>query len=269
MVDRRADDFLDEVASWSQLSDLVEHFSYFNGHDWLFRGVTDAAHGLVPRIGREDTRGLKHEQGTTERVRVPYREEDERAVFTMFRQQARPHLPSQPESEIEWLAIAQHFGLPTRFLDWTDILLAAAWFAVEDGGAKKNDSALWVTKGVPPVDNGAVDPLKIAEPGIYRPPHMSPRIAAQGSVLMICPKPTEELDLTFAKKIVIRHEAQFIIKKRLNACGINRRQLFPDLIGLIEHLTWLHKNDWLAGYRPGRASQVTSVTGEAQDDVTE
>src|SRR6266853_5756925 len=85
-----ADDFPDEVKSWSQLSDLVEHFSFFSGHDWLFRGVTDAKHGLVPRIGRESTRGLKRRPGSTERARVPYREEDERAVFTMFKQQALP-----------------------------------------------------------------------------------------------------------------------------------------------------------------------------------
>jgi hypothetical protein len=170
----------------------------------------------------------------------------------MFQQQARPYLPSQPESDLEWLAIAQHYGLPTRFLDWTDILLAAAWFAVEDGGTKEIDSALWVAKRVPSVDaDGAVDPFGITDPRVYRPPHISPRIAAQGSVLIICPNPTEELELAFREKIIIDHRAQFTIKKRLNACGINRRHLFPDLTGLTEHLTWVYKYDWLAGYRPG------------------
>ena len=54
-----AEDFPTSVSTWSELADLIEHFSYYNGHDWLFRGVTDATHGLVPKIGREKTRKLE------------------------------------------------------------------------------------------------------------------------------------------------------------------------------------------------------------------
>jgi len=269
-VNRTAENFRDRVSAWSELADLIEHFSYFNGHDWLFRGVTDATHGLVPKIGREKTRGLKPQPGAKQRVRVPYRIEDERAVLTMFKQQARAHLGSRPDSKFEWLAIAQHFGLPTRLLDWTDSLLVAAWFAVEKGGAREIDSALWVTKGVPPVDldrSEDQDPLDLDAPQFYRPPHISPRIAAQGSVLMVCPKPTEELALPFARKVVIDHSAEFAIKKRLNACGINRRHLFPDLSGLTEHLTWMYKNDWLAGYRAGSGSQRRAIGDDGPDEA--
>ena len=102
----------------------------------------------------------------------------------MFKQQARAHLPAPPQSELEWLAIAQHFGLPTRLLDWTDSLLVAAWFAAEKGGAKKVDSAIWVTKGVPVLETdypGNV--LNLAEPYSYRPPHINPRIASTGKYL--------------------------------------------------------------------------------------
>jgi len=243
-----AEDFPDRISNWSELTKLIEHFSYFNAHDWLFRGVTDAAHDLIPKIGRETTRKLLGG------VHVPYRPEDERAVLTMFKQQARPYLDSPPDSKLEWLAVAQHFGLPTRLLDWTDNLLVAAWFALEKAGGKKKgiDSALWITKAVPSVDlDYSDDPLALDAPKIYRPPHISPRISAQGSVLMICPKPTENLALPFCQKIVIDQGAEFAIKKRLNACGINRHHLFPDLSGLAEHLAWMYKNDWLAEYRAG------------------
>ena len=66
---------------------------------------------------------------------------------------------------------------------------------------------------------------------------------------MICAEPREELVLPFCRQIVINKSVNFTIKKRLNACGINQRHLFPDLAGLTEHLTWMYKNDWLAGYK--------------------
>jgi hypothetical protein len=267
-VQHKADNFRDEVSSWSQLSDLVAHFSSFNSYDWLFRGVTDASHRLVSKIGREETRGCKTDPTTDKRIRIPYQSDDERAVFAMFKQQARAYLPASPDSDIQWLSVAQHFGLPTRLLDWTDSLLIAAWFAVEQGGAKSADSAIWVTKGVPAISpdyEGEV--LTLAEPQSYRPPHISPRIVAQGSVFVICPKPTDELALAFKRKIVIKREAEFTIKKRLNACGINRRQLFPDLSGLSDHLRWMYKNDWLAGYKQRSTTQTEGITGEEPDEA--
>jgi len=242
------DDFRCHVSEWSHFANLVEHFSHHNGHDWLFRGVTEQWHSLVPKIGRPVTRKLKAEE------HVPYRYEDELAVLAMFKQQARAHLASAPGSPLEWLAIAQHWGLPTRFLDWTDSLAVAAWFAVEACGAKSYDSphsAIWVTRGAAfiPWDFYHEDPFLLGGAMTYRPPHITPRIAAQGSVLMICPNPTDEVKLPFAKQIVIDREFEFTLQKRLNACGINRRQLFPDLSGLSDHLAWMYKNDWLAGYK--------------------
>jgi len=268
-MDQTAENFRQRVSGWAELAELIEHFSFFTGHAWLFRGITDATHGLVPKVGREKARAMKFDPRTQDRVRVPYRIHDERAVFAMFKQQARAYLSSPPQSELEWLAIAQHFGLPTRLLDWTDSLLVAAWFAVENGGATKVDSAIWVTREVRAIEmDYQGEPLNFAEPYSYRPPHINPRIAAQGSVFMICPKPTEELALPFARKIVIDHSAQFTIKKRLNACGINRRHLFPDIGGLSDHLTWMYKNDWLAGYRQDSTS-LPSSSDDAPDEAVE
>ena len=248
----QADIFKDRISQLSDVARLVEHFSFFNGHDWLFRGVTEVGHGLVPKIGRPEMR--KRKKGG----RLPYKEADERAVLAMFRQQARPYLSSPPSTPIEWIAIAQHYGLPTRLLDWTDSFLAAVWFAVEKAGAKEVDSAIWVTRGVPPVDeNYSGDPLTIKNPKIYRPPHISPRIIAQGSVLMVCPKPTKEVSLPVIKKITIDRLAEPTLKKRLTACGINKSRLFPDLIGLSDHLGWMYKNNWLAGYREEGSDKKT------------
>lgn len=244
-----AEKFSDRIRTWSDLTDLVEHFSYFNGHAWLFRGVTKATYGLVPKIGREASRAVKDRNGV--RGRVPYQVQDERAIFSMFVQQARPYLSHSPQSPFEWLAVAQHYGLPTRLLDWTDSLLVAAWFAVERGGADKHDSAIWVARGIPSIElDSDRDPLALGEVLCYRPPHISPRISAQSSVFVLCPYPTTAIKPPFLRQVLIEPGIRFTLKKRLNACGINRRQLFPDLEGLSQHLGWMYKHDWLAGYRP-------------------
>jgi hypothetical protein len=74
---------------------------------------------------------------------------------------------------------------------------------------------------------------------------------------MVCPEPTEELLLSVSKKIIINRKIEFTLKKRLNACGINRSRLFPDLTGLSDHLRWMYWNDWLAGYREGIRDTVS------------
>src|SRR5262245_22257991 len=143
--DRIAEDFSRRIENWEDLAKTIDHFSYFNGHAWLFRGVTKLSHGLVPKIGRPNARAKKTVSGTKRWVR--YRLDDERAMFSMFVQQARPFLSFSPVSDLEWLAIAQHHGVPTRLLDWTESLMVAAWFAVEKGGSEE-DSAIWVSRGI-------------------------------------------------------------------------------------------------------------------------
>jgi hypothetical protein len=137
-------------------------------------------------------------------------------------------------------------------LDWTESLLVATWFAVEKSGAKPNkaNAAIWVTRSIESIDPFTnIDPFAVIEPRIYRPAHVSPRITAQASVLMICPDPVTAARPSFARRITISREVEFLLKKRLNACGMNKRLLFPDLSGLADHLAWLHRQDYLAGYR--------------------
>jgi hypothetical protein len=238
-----ADSLPDGVSSWMELAALVEHVSRFSRVDWLFRGVVDEAFPLIPKVGRERVTPLRGPK------RTPYSIADERAVFKIFVQQARAHL-SKSHTDIEWLAIAQHFGVPTRFLDWSDSPLVAAWFAVQQADREGCDAAIWVTRGVDGIKpSAAVDPMAVKTVHIYRPPHLTPRMSSQGSVLMLCPTPTKEVAPTYLRKIRIDGKQRYHFRKRLNASGFNARTLFADLGGLGEHLAWLYKTDALAGYR--------------------
>jgi len=50
--------------------------------------------------------------------------------------------PSDTDSP-GWLFLMQHYGLPTRLLDWTESLLVAMFFALEDRRYDNEHGALW------------------------------------------------------------------------------------------------------------------------------
>jgi len=168
------------VPDWQTFAQLVaEH----GDGSWIFRGVTREEHQLVPAIGRLRKDGL----GDTGRHYTP---DAEIKCLAMFKRAARPFLPFVPDTELEWLTIAQHYGLRTRLLDWTESPLVAAFFATE-APDRNGAPAIYCSKAPPDATPAEqADPLHaMRDVKTFRAPHLNTRIQVQRSIVTVHPRP--------------------------------------------------------------------------------
>lgn len=56
---------------------------------------------------------------------------DEISMFNLFRLRASGHRQERPTT-FDWLCLMQHYGLPSRLIDWTESPLVALYFAVRN-----------------------------------------------------------------------------------------------------------------------------------------
>src|ERR1700686_3047090 len=111
------------------VSSLVK-FSESNcavGLHTLFRGQPQDD-PLLPKIGRGSCK--------------PGLLDQEQRLFAEFRRRSAAYLDATNRDDWDMLAIAQHHGMATRLLDWTDNPLVALWFAVREG-SQQSDSVVW------------------------------------------------------------------------------------------------------------------------------
>ncbi len=221
-----------EIKGWSDLASRLEEVE---GRGWLFRGESQLGWELKPKAGRiGDGKGAAR--------KIPFDPKHERAILNLFKRQARPYLTHTPSTDCEWLSVAQHHGMHTRLLDWTESLFVAAYFAVVQAGV--NGPAVIIgVRDVPEISEvEEIAPFDLERPAVlYRPPHIAPRIPAQRSVFTVHADPTQVFRPSGLVRWQISKRACWKIKKMLDSAAINEGTLFPDLDGLARYLGWRYK----------------------------
>lgn len=180
----------------------------------------------------------------------------------LFREYERWSALLHDERTNDWdiLVDMQHYGIPTRLLDWTDVLGIAIAFALFDSTSDSLPSAVYMLnpKGL----NDLSGPREIKRPGkdtnfsyksIYwegqpiKPAHpiaidalmRNRRIAAQNGTFTVHgtnPKPLEHQAPDLIRKIILQPTAKSNAREFLEHANLNPYTIFPDPVGMAQHL---------------------------------
>ncbi len=232
-----------------------------------FRGCQKSQWGLVPKLYRFlDRKTNVHEE-----------EDDIREDFI---RKALILTEYKPENSWEWYFLMQHYGAPTRLLDWTENPFLGLYFAMRDNEGLQ-DAVLWIidpwwlneqvigenevlppgTSGLTKADTRRYRPwlpdrfdtkhrLSRNRPVAVYPNYFDRRIAAQRSCFTIHGLNREGLEKMFRgsndriAKIIVPSYATEEIREELDSNSIDEVTAFPDLQGLgtASSKSFLYKN---------------------------
>jgi hypothetical protein len=178
--------------------------------------------------------------------RADYNRLDEVRLFRAFQRSAGLYLDLSPTNDWEWLALAQHYGLPTRLLDWTTNPLVAAFFAVSSGDQDRDA----VVYAYSVSDEEVIDPVAVPDPfeigsavRFLLPSKTVLRIVSQRGLFSVHPEPSTawEPEALQKNRFIVPAGMRARFRRRLFRLGVDDSHIWGDLDGLCRTLKWRYE----------------------------
>jgi hypothetical protein len=234
-----------EIIEVKNFNDLMNELTLPDnccGH-FVYRGVPSKDFDLKPSVGRLTPSALGG------MALADFESES----LNRFKLRSNALIKNTPGNDWEWLALAQHHGLPTRLLDWSNSPLIAAYFAtepklnaigsIEPIGISGSAIYLMHTCNYKDINSLCQNPFVCPEHGIFYAPHLTQRITGQSGLFSFQPDPSKSFDEVFLsppqntiKKLVLDHSASNEVQKKLYGLGIRHSTIYPDLDGISKEL---------------------------------
>ena len=250
------------IESWSQLTEMFEKMDYGrpSSRTFLFRGQSKEEWNLIHTLSRLLKTSSAFRDDNIWATNI------EQESYGRFVAQAHYFLdPSSLPDErslLAWWALMQHYGAPTRLLDWTASPYIAAYFAVVDD--LESPGAIWAFDASVVIDE-SIEPSvsevyksfrsdrnsrrvfwesnipELIYPYMLKKHHV--RITTQQGAFTVCGTIPSDHGQSLDKSIghgVQGHELKFIIPptlkinflRNLMRMNITANSLFPGLDGL-------------------------------------
>jgi hypothetical protein len=114
-----------EIHNVEELLKYIYEINPISG-DFCFRGQTDYSYEIIPTVHRVKPIKLKRYQTIIFETILVY--------LKNYHKIEKPHLYT--DHTVEFLAMCQHYGIPTRLLDWSNDVLISLYFACKSNFEK-------------------------------------------------------------------------------------------------------------------------------------
>lgn len=248
-----------EVNSFEEYRNIVIDYSF---HDWIYRGQNDYIYDLNSSLFRTIERNEKIRSNNKQRVIHLVREKYEEELIKAFKNTCHIYISDLPSkrSTFDWLALMQHYGAPTRLLDFSFSPYIALYFAIS--GAK-DDAAVYCInyKDITKIDKRSITNLDMYYQNImkqekdihntflvpFEPTFTNERLFAQQGVFLVPNSLNfshheileENYDNTYYTKIKIKSSCFVDIITELQKMNITASSIYPGFEGFCKSFEYI------------------------------